>query len=921
MHTRLSAYCTRLIEAGWLAVAAVVPAFFNVYSSRVFEPDKLTVFRGIALIMVAAWLVKVAETFSGDFDLRAWLRRFLAMPLVKPALVFTAVYLFTTLTSIDPNLSFWGSYQRLQGTLNNLGYVAVFLLMLSHFQRQRQVDRLVWTILLISLPISMYGIIQHFKLDPLPWGGDVSTRVTSSMGNPIFLGAYLLMVIPLTVARLADGAAALWISTGGTGRWSLIVRTGALAVLFVLQLTALLYTESRGPWLGFGASIAVFALLALARWSRWRAFAVAVVLAVAAAAFVLLLNVDGSPIARLRGVSPYLARLGTMLDVQEGTNRVRILIWQGDGVGTGAIGLITASPLRFLVGYGPETMYVAYNPYYPPDLAHFEARNASPDRSHNDFLDFMVTMGLVGLLAYLGILVGFFRLAGRTLWGRMDRTARLLLIALIAGIAGHLVETFFGIAIAATRTHFWLFLGMTSAMALGFEARQVVAPAMTAAEPVLVGAGAGGAAPPRPSGVARSRKGKARRLALNGTPPARPAAAGRLTGDALPIVVWIVATAAAVPALLLGNLIQRWQVDPAIQVIAGFGWLVAGMLLAAAAIEGPPVLRKGWRSGSAWLYGLLVVATVLVIAFPFLGSITADIQFKKGQAYDGSNRFDLSVSAYLDALRWAPGQDFYYLFLGRAYLELAKRLPERPGELRSVETVDDLQKLRVAQPQNLSRELLLSASLVSLQEARRINPLNTDNSANLARLHRFWAEMTTDPAKKAERFATAERWYEKATALSPNAAHLYDEWGVIYHLQNRYDDALVKYRIAEKLDDRYPTTFVYLGDAFLAKGDLDQARPAYERALSIDSRLITARSALGYIFQRQGNLQAALEQNLKAQEIAPNDLVTLRNLAVLYNDLGNREKALATAEAALKVAPKDQQQPLQAFVDQLKQKR
>jgi hypothetical protein len=36
-------------------------------------------------------------------------------------------------------------------------------------------------------------------------------------------------------------------------------------------------------------------------------------------------------------------------------------------------------------------MYVAYNPYYPPDLAHNEARNASHDRSHNEAFDALVT--------------------------------------------------------------------------------------------------------------------------------------------------------------------------------------------------------------------------------------------------------------------------------------------------------------------------------------------------------------------------------------------------------------------------------------------------------------------------------------------------------------------------------------------------
>ena len=40
-QSKVGAFCDKLIEAGWLAVVVIVPLFFNVYSSRVFEPDKI----------------------------------------------------------------------------------------------------------------------------------------------------------------------------------------------------------------------------------------------------------------------------------------------------------------------------------------------------------------------------------------------------------------------------------------------------------------------------------------------------------------------------------------------------------------------------------------------------------------------------------------------------------------------------------------------------------------------------------------------------------------------------------------------------------------------------------------------------------------------------------------------------------------
>ena len=65
MTTKLSRLCEAFIEAGWLAAVIVVPLFFNVHSSRVFEPDKISLMRSIALLMAVAWLVKAINDGFG----------------------------------------------------------------------------------------------------------------------------------------------------------------------------------------------------------------------------------------------------------------------------------------------------------------------------------------------------------------------------------------------------------------------------------------------------------------------------------------------------------------------------------------------------------------------------------------------------------------------------------------------------------------------------------------------------------------------------------------------------------------------------------------------------------------------------------------------------------------------------------------
>ncbi len=61
MPTKLSRYAEGVMEAAWLGAILLTPVFFNIYSSRIFEPDKITLLRTLALVILVAWLVKLFE--------------------------------------------------------------------------------------------------------------------------------------------------------------------------------------------------------------------------------------------------------------------------------------------------------------------------------------------------------------------------------------------------------------------------------------------------------------------------------------------------------------------------------------------------------------------------------------------------------------------------------------------------------------------------------------------------------------------------------------------------------------------------------------------------------------------------------------------------------------------------------------------
>ena len=88
--SRLSQICDTALEAGWLLGVTITPVFFNVYSSRVFEPDKLTTLRALAVVLAVFWLVRfIDERLHKEVALRFSLKT----PMVLPALLTIGVYL------------------------------------------------------------------------------------------------------------------------------------------------------------------------------------------------------------------------------------------------------------------------------------------------------------------------------------------------------------------------------------------------------------------------------------------------------------------------------------------------------------------------------------------------------------------------------------------------------------------------------------------------------------------------------------------------------------------------------------------------------------------------------------------------------------------------------------------------------------
>ncbi len=1052
--TKLSAFADRMMEAGWIAAIITAPLFFNVFSSRIFEPDKITLLRSISLLVLVSWIIKALEAPTKQHRSSFSLKQIFQIPLMLLVMLLIFSYLISTLLSVAPLVSLWGSYQRLQGTFTTYSYLILFLSIVFNRPSENQIQRLVTILIAVSLPVAVYGMLQRYKIDPIPWGGDVSVRIASTMGNSIFVAAYLIMVFPLTLGRVFNGFRRMLRSDSFELRDFLLSTT--YVFIGLLQVVAMYFSGSRGPALGWLASLFFFALCIIHLTKRRNWGLVILSLSILVMIFLAVFNLPNSPFESLKG-HPSIGRFGQLLDPQSNNARVRTYIWQG------AVKLYGFHPpleypeggkdrfnwLRPLIGYGPETMYVAYNRFYVPELTQVERRNASPDRSHNETWDALIFTGAIGFVVYIslflslfyygfqklgliispqekkwfwwleilmgglfsigmivwrgvayfgvafpiGMIVGLFGYLSLKLWfmrgesekDENERSKLVLLASILSAFLAHLIEINFGIAIVATRTTFWVLAAILVVLVSekhpeivleqqvldkkevlskrkrrsGFGDTKASQPSIppNIAQPLVLGTVVGFILVVLGYNFMNATElgSSALQIIWSSFTEVRKEASFRSNGILIVIsLAWLFSA-----QMLIGEddsikdnrkFLVQWLQTLAVGL--GFGlvyWLIHGNLLAlivAKQINNVQEILERIRQYEGLLIGFYLSIFILMVAFALFDRranngdqasfnrsqslmigilclllscviiyqrniriIQADIAFKLGESFSKPGSWPVSIQIYQHAIELAPREDYYYLFLGRSYLEYAREINDAS-----------------------QRESLFAQAKADLSLARALNPLNTDHTANLARLYSLWSLNTQDEKLKDERFQESNRYFEQATSLSPNNSRIWGEWAVLLMSKpETHSQALPKLMTAYQLDPAYDWVAYLFGEYYRIQAfrieSAEERKPIIE--LSISNYLKAANLAEDANNKRTYALMAAqlaIEGDLASQAISalesvlavpsqePDNWKYEQLLAQLYLQLGERDKALSHAQNALMFSPPDQRQAIEEFI-------
>ncbi len=406
--------------AGLLFLLVGLPLVFIPATRYPFEPPKVFLLR---LVVVMIGTVATFRVSPQSWHRFVWLLR--RSPLLPLTLLYSAILLVSGLSAADVPLSLWGTPLDHHGALTTLCCIIVGLALLWALPTAVQGQKLLRWLVVGSVPVCLYGLVQVFGVDPLPWATDSVSPLLSTLGRSNFVAAYLAMLLPLT----------LYLAQRLPGR-----HTWPMWLLFLLQSITLLWTQTRAGWLAGAVGIMVVLLGQLTK----KKTAVAPLRLIGAVGLITLLSVAGFQQWR-EATTPPPTTANSYQELRTISVTRRLQIWQETW---------RLVPAGGWLGYGPEQFW----PIFEKNVdvpALFDGVQAIVNDPHNIVLDQLMAVGFGGTAVFLILLITFYWLGikhgGRYRW------------ALLGSMTAFLVQATFTPDVVPTTLLFWSLVGMLAA--------------------------------------------------------------------------------------------------------------------------------------------------------------------------------------------------------------------------------------------------------------------------------------------------------------------------------------------------------------------------------------------------------------------------------------------------------------------------
>ncbi len=503
-----------LAEATWLAAVVVIPVAADLQSYPIFTAPKVAVTQVFGILSALALALQALDTHGrrGCFGKNPGTLYAVAAAALLVILSFVSWNL-----ALDPTRIGDSEDVSSLGPMHLGCQVALFLSVAFFLRTSAQLERLALAGLAAAFAVAGFTLLQTYGFQAPGYAVVEGMKITSFVGGPIFLGGYLLMLLPIAVWNLHRQL------VEARGAFSYRVAVGALVLLALGG--AFLACGKRGPIIGF-AGMGCSALVLLAIRTRHRtllvkASAAALVVAVALTGLALLQK-SGVPLNRI----PFVERLAMIVPVGGETgDTYRSYLWAllpGLMLSGHPATLPSGMPdqhhaLRRWLGFGPDNAQTILPSKYiflqawPSDVMEVSC--------HSHFWDLALSLGAAGVVVFFGLFFavwyqglpkigahpppptvavfvafgsalaggfagasifhpGFFGIGAQAGFlvgllgiGLLDHTnaapptgsddsgRKLLLLAMMSGLAGHWIDLGFIFPTAENGIVFWLFAG------------------------------------------------------------------------------------------------------------------------------------------------------------------------------------------------------------------------------------------------------------------------------------------------------------------------------------------------------------------------------------------------------------------------------------------------------------------------------
>ena len=374
----------------------------------------------LALLIVGVSLVgalRIAEGFQG--------RGFTGLRLLEiPGAAILLPLVIGLAFSPYRGWALFGHYPRFTGFLPYLFVILYAALVADAFRGDA--SALARSLVIAGGAAGFYAVVQRLGLDPFTWAiSDGPTEVVSStLGNPNFVGGFLGIVLPV--------AAAVLLTDRDNRRWLGIASAGIVG--------GWLAAVSQGGWAAGIAGLAVVGGYALAdRWSFAR--------------------LGGLIVAGVMALG--LVAAVTVAAVGEGSDVMPLSVERRGDWWRAASSMAADGPI---VGRGPGSFALEHSRYRTVEDARLVGYDITDD-PHSVPLAFLTSAGIIGFAGFL-FAAGWFVRRGLAV-----EPGNLVAIGFFGGVVAYLVQSLVSIDTIALRTAFWTCgAGLVAAVSASAEA-------------------------------------------------------------------------------------------------------------------------------------------------------------------------------------------------------------------------------------------------------------------------------------------------------------------------------------------------------------------------------------------------------------------------------------------------------------------